>query len=240
MLGEQPTKWKLSSVLVSILGVFIIAYGDSFLLDNLIPSKPSTEIGSRIGNIPIEHDATSRLMGNLLALIGSMTYAWYEVWYKLNVALPDPHSPSSSHNNNSEEEELANEAEIDTLLSQENHDVEDEESRGRPLPPSSLLSITSLDPSILYPSSSSYLLYSNFITSSIGLCTLLVLWIPIPFLHWLNWEVFELPPSESWLAIIGMMLSGVAFNACFMLLLSIWGPVIAVSILRSSSCEPKH
>lgn len=217
MLGEKPTTWKLASVLVAVTGVFIIAYGDSFLLPSTSPIETPSLVPSP--------DASSRLLGNLLALFGSISYAWYEVWYKLNVALPD-FPTDQVEQENVEEEEEAN-----ALLSQEeNNDEESTSTYPSHPPPASLLSITSVDPSVLHPSASTYLLYSNFITTSIGFGTLLMLWIPIPVLHWLELEVFELPPKGALLAISFMILSGVAFNASFMLLLSIWGPVIAVSI----------
>lgn len=187
--------------------------GDSFLVSSYPPSNP---------DLPPIDKSSSRLLGNLLALIGSITYAWYEVWYKLNVALADPDTPVKAGEVEGESIE-AEEEEVNALLS-------NEDQLNSAEPPSSILSITSSDPTILHPSSSTYLLYSNFITTLIGLSTFLIFWIPIPLLHYLGWEIFELPPVGTRLAIFGMILSGVIFNASFMILLSIWGPVVAVSI----------
>ena len=36
-------------------------------------------------------------------------------------------------------------------------------------------------------------LHANMLTSLIGVMTLLFFWIPIPLLHWVGWETFELP-----------------------------------------------
>ncbi|KAK7058981.1 hypothetical protein VNI00_001605 [Paramarasmius palmivorus] len=70
-------------------------------------------------------------------------------------------------------------------------------------------------------------LYSNFVTTCIGLCTLVLLWIPIPFLHWSGSEPFALPPNWTTTgAIAGIALTGSIFNAGFMILLGLWGPII--------------
>ncbi|KAF8905564.1 hypothetical protein CPB84DRAFT_1771726 [Gymnopilus junonius] len=69
--------------------------------------------------------------------------------------------------------------------------------------------------------------HPNLLTSLMGLCTFLVLWIPIPFLHWSGKEPFRLPPNLlTVLSISGIALSGVIFNAGFMVLLGVWGPII--------------
>ncbi|PPR05701.1 hypothetical protein CVT26_008942 [Gymnopilus dilepis] len=69
--------------------------------------------------------------------------------------------------------------------------------------------------------------HPNLLTSLMGLCTALVLWIPVPFLHWSGTEPFRLPPNMlTVLSICGIALSGVVFNAGFMVLLGVWGPII--------------
>lgn len=59
---------------MAILGVFVIAYGDS-----LMSTKPEGDGGEEEAKRGV-----ARLIGNLLAFIGSVSYAWYEVWYKIN------------------------------------------------------------------------------------------------------------------------------------------------------------
>ncbi|KAJ7597011.1 hypothetical protein C8J56DRAFT_918918 [Mycena floridula] len=72
-----------------------------------------------------------------------------------------------------------------------------------------------------------YGLYPNMLTSIIGLCTLFVLWIPIPLLHYTGLEPFAVPPDlTTTLLIASIALSGVVFNAGFMILLGIWGPIV--------------
>lgn len=60
-------------------------------------------------------------------------------------------------------------------------------------------------------------LHPNFLTSCIGLCTLVFLWIPIPFLHYFGIETFRLPPDlRTWASVLAVALCGVAYNAGFM------------------------
>jgi drug/metabolite transporter (DMT)-like permease len=48
-------------------------------------------------------------------------------------------------------------------------------------------------------------IFANTFGSLIGSFTLLVLWIPIPLLHWLGWETFEWPTGEAaWMLIISV------------------------------------
>jgi hypothetical protein len=60
-------------------------------------------------------------------------------------------------------------------------------------------------------------LYANMLTGAIGLCTFAVLWIPIPLLHWMGAEEFALPSNLlTVISISGIALSGMVFNAGFM------------------------
>jgi len=70
-------------------------------------------------------------------------------------------------------------------------------------------------------------LHPNFLTSFIGLLTFTVFWIPIPLLHYFDIEHFLLPADRTTcFAIVAIAASGVLFNAGFMILLGVWGPVI--------------
>jgi len=88
-------------------------------------------------------------------------------------------------------------------------------------------------------------LHPNLLTSTIGLFTMLLFWIPIPILHYLGAETFILPPNfYTAFVISGIAFSGVLFNAGFMVsilpfsspcvhliallqtLLGLWGPII--------------
>ncbi|KAI6129180.1 hypothetical protein EV401DRAFT_2054757 [Pisolithus croceorrhizus] len=63
--------------------------------------------------------------------------------------------------------------------------------------------------------------------ASMGMCTLLLFWIPIPFLHYYGLEEFRLPTRvDTLLAIAGIAASALVFNAGTMILLGIWGPIV--------------
>ena len=49
-------------------------------------------------------------------------------------------------------------------------------------------------------------IFANLFGSLIGCFTLSVLWLPIPFLHWMGWEIFELPKGEqAWMMAISVL-----------------------------------
>ena len=97
----------------------------------------------------------------------------------MHVALPDP---------------VDNEEEESDALLEEEQELDAEATvsgTSSPLPspyppPSSILSVSIFDPAITNPSNATFLLYSNVITSLIGLTTFCLLWIPIPLLHWIG------------------------------------------------------
>jgi len=155
-------------------------------------------------NIPIKY--SSPLIGDLLTLVASVGYALYQVLYKRYATLPsDPeHEEGPLYDQISTSEE--------TLSMRQ--DFVDPEAvvlvpEGTVLPP----------PFGLHP---------NLLTTLAGLVTLAVLWLPIPVLHYIGAEPFRLPPDlRTVFAIGGVALSGVFFNAGFMILLGIWGPIVA-------------
>jgi hypothetical protein len=76
-------------------------------------------------------------------------------------------------------------------------------------------------------SASLFLFHANLVTACVGLLTIVLLWLPIPFLHWSGIEPFALPRSlGEYLAVSGVCFAGVIFNSGFMVLISNWGPVV--------------
>jgi drug/metabolite transporter (DMT)-like permease len=56
------------------------------------------------------------------------------------------------------------------------------------------------------------MLFANTFGSLIGAFTLCVLWIPIPFLHYLGWEEFGLPQGEqAWMMAISVLANASTF-----------------------------
>jgi drug/metabolite transporter (DMT)-like permease len=71
------------------------------------------------------------------------------------------------------------------------------------------------------------MLFANTFGSMMGTFTLLVLWIPIPILHILGWETFELPHGEAaWMLLISV-LANATFSGSFLVLISLTSPVLS-------------
>ncbi|KAJ7706205.1 hypothetical protein B0H17DRAFT_615770 [Mycena rosella] len=142
------------------------------------------------------------LVGDLLTLVASIGYALYQVLYKKYAALPsDP--------------ELVAEADYEHLPA-------NDDSPGTEYDEASVAFDTE---DAVYPPP--FGLHPNLLTSAIGLCTLGLLWVFIPVLHFTGVELFLLPPSLGTVfTIVGIACTGVVFNAGFMVLLGVWGPII--------------
>ena len=69
--------------------------------------------------------------------------------------------------------------------------------------------------------------FAHLFGSLIGIFTLSVLWIFIPVLHFLGWEIFEFPTGEAaWMLAIST-LSNAMFSGSFMVLISLTSPVLS-------------
>ncbi|KAK1229694.1 hypothetical protein PQX77_007256 [Marasmius sp. AFHP31] len=146
------------------------------------------------------HRSTSHLAGDLLTLVASVGYGGYQVFYKKYAALSS--DPDAEGMDREDYQRLPEEEDTEGGRRLSGYREDSEEA-----PP--------------------FGLHSNFLTSSIGLCTLLLLWIPLPILHWSGAEPFRLPSSMTTVSTIGAIaLTGSLFNAGFMILLGLWGPII--------------
>jgi drug/metabolite transporter (DMT)-like permease len=137
-------------------------------------------------------NASTPFIGDMLTLVASLGYGLYQVLYTKYIALSyDPRLTSESAHYHQ--------------LSTSTDNIVDEE-------PSACAAVTD---SMVYPPP--FGLHPNLITTSIGLCTLLVFWIPIPILHYYQIEEFRLPPNAATaIAIAGIATSGVVFSAGYM------------------------
>ncbi|KAG8219796.1 hypothetical protein J3R82DRAFT_768 [Butyriboletus roseoflavus] len=130
-------------------------------------------------------------VGDMLTLVASLLYGLYQVLYKRYIALP---SVAELTDDSGRYRQLPDWADniIDDEIAAALHSED-----------------------IVYPPP--FGLHANLITATIGLCTLVVFWIPIPLLHYYQIESFRLPPNASTvMAIAGIAMSGVVFNAGFM------------------------
>ncbi|KAF9229261.1 hypothetical protein BS17DRAFT_771239 [Gyrodon lividus] len=146
--------------------------------------------------------ASTPFTGDMLTLIASLGYGLYQVLYKKYIALPSDPEPTSE---SAHYRQLSSSA--DNIVGGE------------------LSACAVVTDNMIYPPP--FGLHPNLITASIGLCTLLVFWIPIPILHHYQIEEFRFPPNAvTVMTIAGIAISGVIFNAGFMILLGIWGPIV--------------
>lgn len=150
---------------------------------------PSTAPGSE-NSSPV---LSAPLIGDLLTLCASVGYALYQVLYKVYVALPSDAEAEG-------EQYYTQIADTDGLLEAED---------------ASSTNLTLLDADVAYPPP--FALYPNFLISAIGLCTFLVLWIPLLLLHIFNIAPLTAPQNfTTAISIAGIALSGGVFNAGFM------------------------
>ncbi|KAF2817119.1 uncharacterized protein BDZ99DRAFT_375134 [Mytilinidion resinicola] len=89
LLHEQLRLSKVVAVAIAIIGVFVVAYGDTS------PAKHGSKSGGGAGGdkSPPSHEAENRALGNLIIGVGSVLYGFYEVLYKKLACPPDGCSP---------------------------------------------------------------------------------------------------------------------------------------------------
>ncbi|KAF6231221.1 hypothetical protein HO173_010553 [Letharia columbiana] len=71
------------------------------------------------------------------------------------------------------------------------------------------------------------MLFANTFGSLIGCFTLLVLWIPLPILHYTGIEVFEWPHGEAAWMLLVSVLANATFSGSFLVLISLTSPVLS-------------
>ena len=69
--------------------------------------------------------------------------------------------------------------------------------------------------------------FANTFGALIGVFTLSVLWIPLPILHWLNIERFELPDASTGWLVLCAVLANATFSGSFLVLISLTSPVLS-------------
>jgi hypothetical protein len=148
-------------------------------------------------------------------LFGAIVLGFYEVIYKL--ALPEGHGGVGSEKTDVEDiasvhQPISNED--TTLLSPTLRRSVSEDSsavslNGYPFA-SPLDSGTTSDVASGASTKLPLALHANMLTSMIGVMTLCLFWIPIPILHWLEWEPFALPWGN-WGLLIVVCLTGAIY-----------------------------
>lgn len=152
-------------------------------------SSSRTSEGASVAKTAL--DSKAPLTGDILTLLASVIYGIYQVLYKRYAAMPaEP------------------DAVFDVAIDPAYEPIVNQEDDSLAIPVSD-------KPEMVYPPP--FGLYANTLTSAIGVATLLLLWIPIPILHYLGLEIFRLPSDmKTVLVLFGISLSGVVFNAGLM------------------------
>ncbi|KAI1443604.1 hypothetical protein F5Y02DRAFT_392931 [Annulohypoxylon stygium] len=71
------------------------------------------------------------------------------------------------------------------------------------------------------------MIFANAFGSCIGTFTLTVLWIPLPLLHILGWETFELPTGHAAFYLFISVIMNATFAGSFLVLISLTSPVLS-------------
>jgi len=189
-------KRKLLAVIVACIGVIAIVYGGVAK-----PEESTPEIQSPGGVVIRGHRIP--FLGNLLALAASVWYGFFKVMYKKIVALPN--DPEAMHE---EDQASFSRLSISSSTMMEVSEPE-EETTTASLPPL---------PFGFHP---------NFFISMVGVMTVVIMAVLFPVLHYLDIEKFRLLPDlRTAMTLACLATMGLIFNAGFMVLLGIWGPVI--------------
>lgn len=259
LLGEKLRIDKVAAVLISILGVFIIAYGDR---DPAAGSGGGAGGGAEDGR-----SMGKRTLGNLTISIGAVLYGLYEVLYKKwacppenlgdNVATDSSLSHSARSGRYSQDDrERAHLAADEFDVSDSDDALSDDDSddggggnrrNGSAVPHHRRHTRQSsrarahaqkqLAPSPTLADPSQSILLANFVATCLGLFTLCVMWMPIPVLHALKWEEFALPPASATVALGASIAANFVYSACLLAMISLTGPVLSsVASLLSIFC----
>lgn len=197
----------VSSIFIAFSGVLLITYSGVHEAKH----KHRHDTGQHPGEVDV--GPPHRMLGDLIMLIGAIVLGFYEVIYKK--ALPEGQGGMTGESAEGEENSPGG-----TYQSLSRDEVE--EGGPRPILPTHRRSFSNPSPRSstedyppglnvpldsgtrlngtfkLSPSSPPrpklpLALHANMLTSMIGVMTLCFFWIPIPFLHWIGWEAFELP-----------------------------------------------
>ncbi|KIR34604.1 hypothetical protein I352_02855 [Cryptococcus deuterogattii MMRL2647] len=230
LLKETLNKVTIGSIVLAFMGVIVIS----------VDGMGEDGEGAR-----------KRALGDSIMLFGALVLGLYEVIYKL--ALPEGHGGVSSTPSDDDYSPLppsdpATDSSSSGTFHHRHHHASS--TPDIPLEPSSpeveelpLQRHTSTSQLIVPKTESTRrihdlespiplppALHANFLTSCIGIATLLLLWPPIIWLDWMGYEVFQWPGAgggaggKIWLGLELVAWGGALYNAGLMALIGIWGP----------------
>lgn len=71
------------------------------------------------------------------------------------------------------------------------------------------------------------IVFANAVATGLGIFTVTVMWIPIPILHILGWETFEIPPKSAVLALLASIAANFVYSSCLLAMISLTSPVLS-------------
>lgn len=202
---------KLLAVVMACIGVTVVVYSGTD--DSKAPEEAT------IQESPVQVPSAP-IAGDLLTLSASVIYATVQVLYKKYISLPNEPTEADAVSSPLETyRPIAVTEDVEGAIPVPTQDEEEELS----------LIEETMGPAPERAEALPFGLYPNFITSLVGVTTILIAW-PLPlFLSTPSTQSMTDAPSPSLqitLSIMAIALSGLAWNAGYLVLLGIWGPVI--------------
>ncbi|KIO25813.1 hypothetical protein M407DRAFT_24868 [Tulasnella calospora MUT 4182] len=219
---RQVHKWesrKLLAVSMSSVGVAVIVYGGNSQTQQ--PTSPSKSSNGSTSS------ATSQLvlLGDVLALLSSLSTASWAVWYDRSVALSEgegsqPPSPQPSDNIDGAY------AEYQPLLTDDGLTQMTGETEPTSTPPSSL----------------PFGLHANFFSWTIGMITFFIFWIPLFLINIMKLgPPVKLPPNpQVWLCVGLISVMTMIYTAGSMENFSCLASFLWVKVLEQTTERPLH
>jgi drug/metabolite transporter (DMT)-like permease len=188
-------KWqpkRLLAVILATIGVLFVVYGGVESPKTSIEDADLKEAATTATTATkTAFTPSAPLLGDLLTLLASVLYGTYQVMYKKYAAL-------------STDQEDLSEAPY-SPIGDDDDDSADEAG------------LINDHPARAMANAPAFGLHANLLTSTMGCLTLILLWIPLPVLHYLDIEKFAFPSDfKTAAAIAGIALSGLVFNSGFM------------------------
>jgi drug/metabolite transporter (DMT)-like permease len=186
--------FKLNWEIRKLLAVLVATFGVMAVVygDAGLSNSRPIDHGKALESASESVKPTAPIFGDLLTLCASVGYGLYQVLYKRHAALP-----------------LDQEFELGGAY------VPIPESDGTPT--NELSEGDKEVDDLAYPPP--FGLHSNLLAFGIGLVTLFLLWIMLPFLHYSGYERFRLPDNPTVVfSIAGIAASGVVFNVGLMVM----------------------
>jgi hypothetical protein len=231
---------KLSAVLLACIGVATVAYSSKESSDQNQPpsdnaSNPNTHAKLAPPSNQPDDEPTAPFLGDLLTLLASILYAALQVFYKRYISLPgDPSESSSPRHSRRESSPLVPYRSLATEERPSSTEPEDSQETTQEIE-REIADIEAYEGrnATITSDSLPFGLFANAVTSLVGILTFLLFWLFPLFLSQtapslsLTASSQPQPSIEIYVTIASIAISGLVYNAAYMIVLGIWGPVLS-------------